>query len=61
MTLEIKQLRRRKYNQRNHRTLKEGVKKKKTIENSGTRKGGGYSSIGRRGIQDIMFGNRTTN
>jgi len=31
------------YNQRYHKTLEEGVKKKKTIKNLGTRKAGGYS------------------
>jgi hypothetical protein len=40
--------------------FKKGTRKKKTVENSRRGKGGGYSSTKRRGIQDIVFGNRTT-
>jgi hypothetical protein len=57
----VEQLRRRRYNQKYHMTLEEGVMKKRTRGNSGIRKGGGYSSTRRRNIQDIKFGNKTTN
>ncbi len=57
---KVEQLRKR-YNQRYHKTLNEGVRKKKTKGNSGTRKGGSYSSTKRRDIQDMASINRTTN
>jgi hypothetical protein len=41
----VEQLRRRRYSQRYHKTLEEGVKKKKTRGNSGIGKGGGYSTL----------------
>jgi len=37
-------------------TLKEEVRKKKTRENSGIRKGEGSSSTRRKNIQDITYG-----
>jgi hypothetical protein len=38
-----------------------GSRRKKTTKNSRIGKGGGYSSTKKKGIQDIIFGNRTTN
>jgi hypothetical protein len=38
-----------------------GSRKKKTTKNSRIGKGGGYSSTKKRGIQDTVSGNRTTN
>ncbi len=48
------------YNQRYHRTLKEGSRRKRTRGNSRIGKGGGYSNT-RRDIQDTTSRNRTTN
>ncbi len=42
-------------------TLKEGVKKKKTIRDLGIGKGGSYSNTIKRDIQDSTSGNKTTN
>jgi hypothetical protein len=49
------------YSQRYHKTLEERLGRKKTIGNSWTWKGGGFSSTIKRDIQDIAFGHRTTN
>jgi hypothetical protein len=43
-TSEDKQVRRGKYRQENHKTLEEGAKKKKNINNSKIKVGGIYSS-----------------
>jgi hypothetical protein len=43
MILKLEQFRKRRYNQRNQ-YLRDGVKKKKTTNNLGTGKGGGYFS-----------------
>jgi hypothetical protein len=51
----------RRYIQRYHKTLQEGVVKKHNQRESKNKKGGGYSSIRRSNIQDTTFGNRTTN
>ncbi len=40
----MEQLRKKWYSQRNHGTLKEGVREKKTTKNSRIGKGGGYFS-----------------
>jgi hypothetical protein len=57
---KVEQLKRRMYNQRYHRTLKEGSRRKRTRGNSRIGKGGGYSNT-RRDIQDTTSRNRTTN
>ncbi len=54
----MEQFRRRRYNQRNRRTLEEGVRKKKTTKNLGTWKGGGYFSTRKKSIQDITATNK---
>jgi hypothetical protein len=54
----MEQLWRRRYSQRYHMTLKVGVKKKKTKDNSIIGKGGSYFNTIRRNIQDTTFGNR---
>jgi hypothetical protein len=41
---------RKRYNQRYHKTLKERSRRKKTIKNSRTRKGGGYSNTKKKDI-----------
>jgi hypothetical protein len=42
MILGKEQFKKRRYNLRNHRNLEEGVRKKKTTNNLGIGKGGGY-------------------
>jgi hypothetical protein len=58
-TSKVEQLKRR-YSQRYHKTLEEGVIKKKTRGNSGIGKGGGYFSTKRRDIEDTTSRNRIT-
>jgi hypothetical protein len=60
-TLEVEQLRRRRYILRYHMTLEEGVRKKKNQREFRNRKRWGYYNTKRRDIQDITFGNRSTN
>jgi hypothetical protein len=57
----VEQLKRRRYNQKYHKTLEEGVKEKKIRGNSRIGKGGGYSNTRKIDIQDTTYGNRTTN
>jgi hypothetical protein len=61
MTSEVEQLRRRRYNQKNHMTSEEGVKKKHDHRKFRNGKGGGYSNTKRKCIQDITSRNITTN
>jgi hypothetical protein len=61
MILEMDELKRKKYSKRYHKTLEEGVKKKKIGRNSRTGKGGGYSSTQKKDIQDRTSKNITTN
>jgi hypothetical protein len=61
MTSEVEQFRKKKYNQKNHKTLEEGVKKKKTRGNSEIGKGGGYYNTKRRNIQNTTSINKTIN
>jgi hypothetical protein len=58
-TSKVEQLKGRRYSQRNHRNLEEGVRKKKTIENSRIGKGGGPFNTRIRSIQDIISRNKT--
>jgi hypothetical protein len=52
---------RKRYNQKYHKTLEEGSGRKKTAKNSRTGKGGNYSSIKKKDIQNTSSGNRTIN
>jgi hypothetical protein len=60
-TSKVEHPKRRRYNQRYHRTLEEGLKRERTKGNSRTRKGGGYSTTRKKDIQDTTSGNRITN
>jgi len=54
MISKVEQLKRRRYNQKNHKTLEEGVKRKKNHRQFKTRKGVDY-------FNDRSSGNKTTN
>jgi hypothetical protein len=64
MTLEVEQFKRKRYIQRYHKTLEEGVKKKPPpliCGNSKTGKGGGSSNTRGRDIQDTTSRHQTIN
>jgi hypothetical protein len=57
----MEQLKRRRHNHRNHKTLEEGVRKKQNHRTFRNRKMWRLFSTRRRGIQDTISKNKTIN